>query len=1430
MPVQNIDQVLQKIRQLGEALRLSEAEVNRYVEAYKKLNQAAATLTEVDVNVKKIAQTLGGLSKVQVFNTENAAQYLQYLKQIELAAGKIEQRTAGRGQTFDPNNLGYRQTGQQIPESVAESVQQTTEQVKNSWQSLGQFLSSNNPFLNAAQATERARVALEQYGLTAKDVRVTADPSSGIQMMTAVAADAEGNVKSLSLRMDELGRITSVTSDRFSGFGAKLVRSVTQFTRWTIAAALIYKPLQLLGQQTELLVKNQTELANISIILGDSQTQLSGAFDAVANAARITGESIDGVIEGYTQALRATGNMESEYERFTTANKLLTDSLVLSKLSTFNQAQAMDTLVASLSQAGIPLAEGEQLLDRWVAVTKIANVDLRTLAESYAIVGSVAQSAGVGIRDSGDEINELVGIIAVLAEQTQLTATETGNALRATLTGISTAAAQDELRSFGIAVSDVNGQIRPFLDIAGEIATKFDQGLIDESQLSAISRAIGGGTRRQAQVEIVLKSLTRAQQINKQSAENSGAAYDALSTQVDTLQSAITNLGNAFQQLAQTWGSDGGLLTLAETTVKILTGLVDILDNLSDAVGNNLPALLAIGGLGVYGATQGRGIFGGLGAPGIGPMYGPMTQQQMLQQQSLRGSRMFGYGQAVGGALRNPTAQAAGLGGLLVGSAAATNFFDEDEGRKIEGVANIAGGLIGAAIGSSLAGPPGITAGAVIGSSIAEAFVSGLALNENIINAIITGDFFEPEDDTTQTEEERSKLFADEVAQAIGAYFTGGRGGEGLQQFLGGLYTSTTAFFGQTAGFFGAEATSGVRQQYSEVDWSDPNVREQIAIATFGSIEGGMERLQERFGELAPTAGQEQTQNFENAFTSAFGKALDRIQSGLLASTTDLATTGELSGRQISRRRQNIAGLDALFAELYATNQVTGEGIGFSPAEMEEAARTFISATDEQRDSINAMSATIQEYREAMETLKASTETTIVLSDGLEVSFAQLEQMTNQLAGAQADYLDQVRVQQKFDAYQTPSIVSARTGALSQAQLVDIIGRAQTYERKYETGIFGGDEELIQQYRKGINDVVFEFETGILLPISEMARELYGLPASARSFRKALEDAFEEGIVAQADRNFGFTDLPFEAGSAQAQQFFTLYQQQLSELEKLGYVENLEDTIVTYSNKQIEAMQVDNTIIQLLLGQIEDNTEEMVDGIYNLPSDGTFYVPFTGYQAGFVNAGGIDVGALADAIYRAIGGPLEEIASNTSGIGSITERRLEFGYTQQVPGLTAVTPGALPQGIQQPALAGAGVAGIPGIGFTGVSDFYKNLSNNLSGALQNNFEEFLPGFALPQDQPFSEFLESNKFGEGGERFNKTGLEESASVLSEVLSSNFGSMLESFENQPVEVTVDITANFETFLDGELVATMTKAYLAEELVRKGAAQGATVVSVI
>src|SRR4030067_2886555 len=166
----------------------------------------------------------------------------------------------------------------------------------------------------------------------------------------------------------------------------------------------------------------------------------------------------------------------------------------------------MDTLIGALRQSGLSLDQGVVLLDKWVKVSRFASVGIDTLAESFAITAAAASSAGV-------DVDELNGIIALLAESTTLSATEAGNAVRAFIGGFTTDTAIKELGALGVAVIDVNGDARGFLDVIKQINAMWEAGIISDTQLAKVDKAMAGGVRREAQIITGVKNKGKTQEV-----------------------------------------------------------------------------------------------------------------------------------------------------------------------------------------------------------------------------------------------------------------------------------------------------------------------------------------------------------------------------------------------------------------------------------------------------------------------------------------------------------------------------------------------------------------------------------------------------------------------------------------------------------------------------------------------------------------------------------------------------------------------------------------------------------------------------------------------------------------------------------------------------------------------------------------------------
>jgi len=119
----------------------------------------------------------------------------------------------------------------------------------------------------------------------------------------------------------------------------------------------------------------------------------------------------------------------------------------------------------------------------------------------------------------------------------------------------------------------------------------------------------------------------------------------------------------------------------------------------------------------------------------------------------------------------------------------------------------------------------------------------------------------------------------------------------------------------------------------------------------------------------------------------------------------------------------------------------------------------------------------------------------------------------------------------------------------------------------------------------------------------------------------ALGEFSSQGYGGTGSKNPGFLEFPFDYGSQQYKDIIgdgsggPLAKTLTTQLVDLGYISEIVPTILKTADDQLVAANLDSRVIQMLLGDIAENTEDMVDGIYNLPSDGTFYVPYTGAYA-----------------------------------------------------------------------------------------------------------------------------------------------------------------------------------------------------------------------
>jgi TP901 family phage tail tape measure protein len=436
-------------------------------------------------------------------------------------------------------------------------------------------------FVDQAGGVDRAKQMLSQYGMEIRNVTgFYKDLGSEAARFSVVGTDG------LSTAMgafDEFGNATLHASRNAQTFFQNVGRDTVKVVEWAASYRSVYTAMNSVIQAAGEMKDIQNTMTDIAIATGTAADQLQRYYDAALSVANETGSDVTNTLEAQSKAYRAAA---SEGDRFTAANTLLRDSLILAKLGSMDETEAIDTLIASLRQSGMGLTEGTQLLDKWIRTTQNAGVSLKDLSTSFAITSDVADTVGV-------DIDHLNGIIAVLAEKTTLSSTEIGNAVRTMFANITSDEATKTLGEFGISVRDVNGNMRDWLDITQNIVDLMNSGLLNDEQINKLANALGGGSRRGPQLIALWKSFGEVNNIASQSMNANGEAAKAMDTKLATLTASVNELHNAFNELAQTLGFKGGFLEMATKGIEIVTGLVKGIDSLAKSFGNSTSAIAA---------------------------------------------------------------------------------------------------------------------------------------------------------------------------------------------------------------------------------------------------------------------------------------------------------------------------------------------------------------------------------------------------------------------------------------------------------------------------------------------------------------------------------------------------------------------------------------------------------------------------------------------------------------------------------------------------------------------------------------------------------------------------------------------------------------------------------------------------------------------
>lgn len=1296
------------------------------------------------------------------------------------------------------------------------------------------------PQLAQGLGAERAQAALalaQQSGFDVEHLKkVYTQQPTGISFLTFQAEDQAGVMQKLEITVDRFGKVVNRTNRHLLGFGESIVRNTKELIRWSVGIGLVYGSWYRFSELIQTAIDNQAKLADVVIALGDAQRDVNEIFDDAARVANRTGESINAVLETYSLAYRAVGGIEDPLKRTEAANRLLSDATILNKLSTLEAADSIDVLAGALRQLALPgenaadsFQRGTELLDKWVAVTRKANVDLATLATAFSITAESAENSGASI----DEIN---AIIAVLSEKIGgLGGRETGNAVRALIGGVYQQQAADMLARYGIAVEDTTGKMRPFLDISKDIFDLYDQEIIDETELNRIGYVLGGGVRRGQQYVAFLSDFARLQEIVAVQTNAHGQAEEALGVKVNTVQTSITKLGNSMQNLAQTMGTDGGVLDTANLLLTAITGLVDAFDSLVEVMGRiAIPAaMLALGRLFIGGGAQQDYLRARIGMG--------------VESKLLAGAGLFGLQQQRPTVGPLPSAQAylpyegaqrfAGAAGRFAGQYALPLLAGAYPAISRAGQGDWTGAgitLAGAAIGTFVS--KGSFIGSVVGSSIAEFFLREFEKSKGDISDIFK---LEPEPGTREyapvetkarSEEARLRSEVEQMAEQVSSAFGA--------QMLATLYNLAGKLPGATV------TPTTLIGEYETGELTAPQIqylqaREELAAMEQGLVKYDADRVQflrdfialvERLENITPVEvdiEESDLTQFQGAVAETFNEQIQDLIEAQRELLRGQRIGGEISPKEYQTGLQALGGAGAavtsLYTALYGFPEQMDEMLEITDENIIEFERLFdivVNGSDDSRQSILQLSTEIKEIRAKLEEVQGTAQgidfqgVFYAGKDAADLLDSKLQDLVTTL-----DSVAQATLQAQAQEIEIPATVDLSGFDLTEIEA--ILQEAARMDEAYFQALvdeFGIDPELL--------DAKLAEMTALLIYKGEEQGYAWAQAflAGAGIISQAAEMLETKGkVTRESPGGIPYQFMDYTLG--QLQSIEGRYQALRNQILQAGG-ESKETKMLVFPKDSAHPiyMEKDWKLVQYLLQQILDVEKKSLDGIYNLPSEAEFYVPYQTLEM----ARNLGYNEAIDAMGGGGGGgfgmpPAEEPPVTVEPLTTreLIERKPEYqqklietgGLDYIVKESIAAPLEELPEklkGILAP-LTEYPTARFDREGFPDEQESsFSRVVNDLDRIIMMLANIF--SFGVVPGGPLSPF-----FGIGGKE-DQSGLKSMPKAE--------GGLIKSLKT---DLNIDFSSNVQLVVDGRVLADVVKRYLYHDLINWEGAAGATNTSV-
>ena len=592
----------------------------RLLEVQEKIKKNENYLAELRIKGKKDTNTykasadnLESLKKEQETLLKGEEAYNKYakaMKNYEEWAAPLKSQIAALDSEIEALNGEINNFDKEISKIEKTQSSATLEDLKKQLKELGvEGLES----AESLEEIEEVLNKLEKQALSGVEAELDKASESLNQMKEAAERAKEG----LDEATDSIREQENLVS-KTEAFAEK----IKQFVGLAGAAQVMSKALRSSFEATKELDAVMTEMAVVTDLkVGDFWEQLPEHTERASEL----GVAIKDVYEAetlyYQQGLKSAE-----------VTAMSTETLKMARIAGLSAADATDKMTAALRGFNMELNEtsAQRVADVYSELAAITAADVNEISTAMSKTASIASSAGM-------EFETTAAFLSQIIETTRESAETAGTALKTVIArfqelkkdpseigevdGEIVDANQIEtaLRSVGVSLRDANGQFRELDEVFLELSSKWDS--LDTNTQRYIA-TIAAGSRQQSRFIAMMSDYSRTQELVNAANTSAGAANAQYEKTLDSLQSKLEKLKNAWTSFTQGIADS----KLIKAGVDLLTQLLTAINKITDSFGEFsgaakialLVAALYLGDKAVKvfmnSLTQTKSVFSSLGA------------------------------------------------------------------------------------------------------------------------------------------------------------------------------------------------------------------------------------------------------------------------------------------------------------------------------------------------------------------------------------------------------------------------------------------------------------------------------------------------------------------------------------------------------------------------------------------------------------------------------------------------------------------------------------------------------------------------------------------------------------------------------------------------------------------------------------------------